>query len=63
MAPLPDCPHCDGADTLEPMEVESRGVVVAQCSCCSKRCRINADGEIVHRADVRDVSGVVMEGE
>lgn len=51
---LPDCPHCREAGTLEPLRSEGRGIIVYECSCCSKRCRVNAGGEIVHVPDRSD---------
>lgn len=52
---LPDCPHCNESSTLTPTAAEPRGVKVCSCSCCGNRCRVNADGAVIHtpRADER----------
>lgn len=64
MKTLPDCPHCDADATLSAVRVEVRGVVVAECSCCGKTCRVR-DGTVVHVPDRRDINGTMMydEGE
>jgi hypothetical protein len=49
--PLPDCPACDAAGTLQPVRAEPRGVIVAACVCCARRCRVNAAGAIVDHCD------------
>lgn len=62
MKGTPDCPHCDAANTLEAERAEPRGVRVCWCSCCGQRCRVDADGAVVHVPDVRDVQGHMIDG-
>jgi Zn ribbon nucleic-acid-binding protein len=45
---LPDCPHCSETSTLTPTRAEPRGVKVCSCSCCGHKCRVNADGAVIH---------------
>jgi transcription elongation factor Elf1 len=59
---LPDCPQCDAASSLTAVSAEPRGVRVCYCSVCGKQCRVDANGAIVHAADVRDLSGHVIDG-
>ena len=60
--PLPDCPHCDAANTLKAERSEPRGVRVCECSCCSAIVRVNVGGAIVHVPDLRDVNAVHATG-
>lgn len=60
---LPDCPRpgCGHLETTLTVErIEPKGVRVCSCSCCGQRCRVNADGAVVHVPDRRDVSGNEM---
>lgn len=57
---LPDCPHCDSAATLEAESSEGYGVKRCWCNSCGKKCRVNADGEIVHQDRVTDIRGNQM---
>lgn len=59
---LPDCPSCDSASTLEAERSEGYGVRVCWCSSCGKKCRVNADGQVVHQEPVTDISGNQMFG-
>jgi len=51
---LPDCPYCDTDQTLKACGAEPRGVKVCECASCGKRCRVSADGYVIHRPDVGD---------
>lgn len=63
MKGLPDCPHCDCAQTLEAVGVEPRGVRVCECSACSKVCRVDRDGVVVWPSEPRtDISGNLIDG-
>lgn len=60
---LPECPFCDADNTLTPVASDGKGVIVAECSCCSRRCRVNAEGVIVWPVKVEtDVSGNLIDG-
>jgi hypothetical protein len=55
---LPDCPHCR-SDALEPLATpDARGTTLCECSCCSRMCRVDAAGDVIHKPAVFDVNGV-----
>ena len=58
--PLPDCPRCSAASTLEAVDVEPRGVRRCVCSCCASVVRVAATGAIVHEPSQLDVRGNVL---
>lgn len=59
--PLPDCPWCDAANTLDVLWAEM-GTTYCACSCCGKQCRVDKHG--AHRTNPPefDVSGTVIDG-
>ena len=62
MKTLPDCPSCSAADTLKAVSRDAQtDVTLAECSCCSKVCRVDARGRVLRYVE-RDVSGVVIDG-
>lgn len=61
MRPLPDCPHCESAGTLEGVDTEARGVIVCVCSSCSKRCRVSPSGAVIHPVPEADIHGTLMD--
>lgn len=52
-APLPDCPKCDCAHTLQAFRADTKGLRWCECSGCNEVVLVDADGRIVHRV-VRD---------
>ena len=53
---LPDCPHCHAAETLTAISQEA-GVTLAECSCCSKMCRVDVWGDVVRYVEKGVISG------
>lgn len=47
--PLPDCPSCDAAASLEKIRADAGGLIWCYCRVCSKTVLIDADGRIVHK--------------
>ncbi len=48
MNPLPDCPRCDAANTLEVFRTNERGEKWAMCSCCSSLVLLDTENLIQH---------------
>lgn len=61
MAPLPDCPFCNAADTLTPVNGDFAGSIWCVCSCCARTSLVK-DGRVVYPVPRTDVSRNQMDG-
>ena len=57
MSELPDCPRCDAAGTLEPVQTTTQVVVICLCTCCGKTVVVK-DGRAL--LDARDTQGNML---
>ena len=49
MTDLPDCPHCDAAQTLEVIRSDTAGRLWVVCSACAKTCLLDAKHRVIHK--------------
>jgi hypothetical protein len=52
---VPDCQHCDTADSLEIVSVQAAVVFTYTCTCCGKDTVMHADTQVEDKADLHGV--------
>ena len=57
------CPYCHAEHTLEFLRSKTALIRVYECSCCSRQCDVDVEGEVVKTPDRRDAHGHVMYGD